>query len=318
MLISRNLKPRGVQIFAVGVLLSAGFIVFPKVLRAQASPGPMHPPDESSSPDAAQPASGPTVRPEEVAMPQRKELFGFWRLNVDESDDAHEKLKEASNDGNVASPRGGGGGGNGGGGGQPGGIHIGGMGSPFPGGGGGGGGSSKRGGNSGTDSELDRAQMQELLNPAGSLNVALKAPAAAGDTKGAGDAKGTSDTKGDADAKGAADAPSAAAPTDPNSQEVDVTDDLGRERVYYTDGRKVPKPKDEKYQEFDAYWVESYRLVTEYDGSHGARVTRSYEPAPGGKQLYETVRLERTRSYGPVEIRYVYDLAPEHRAIGTK
>jgi hypothetical protein len=254
------------------------------------------------------------MRPEEPAMPQRKQLFGFWRLNVDESDDAHEKLKEASNDGNVASPRGGGGGGNGGG--QPGGIHVGGMGSPFPGGGGGGG--SRRGGNNGTDSDLDRAQMQELLNPAGSLSVALKDSAAAADTQGTGEAKGTSDTKGTADGKSAADAQNATAPKDPNSQEIVVTDDLGRERVYYTDGRKVPKPKDEKYQEFDAYWVESYRLVAEYDGSHGARVTRSYEPAPGGKQLYETVRLERTRSYGPVEIRYVYDLAPEHRALETK
>ncbi|MFZ0522295.1 MAG: hypothetical protein WAL95_14820 [Candidatus Acidiferrales bacterium] len=300
----------------MSALLGAGFIAFPNVMHAQAAPGPMRPPDESSSPDAAQPASGPTMRPEEVAVPQRKQLFGYWRLNVDESDDAHEKLKEASNDGNVASPRGGGGGGNGGG--QPGGIHMGGMGSPFPGGGGGGGGSSRRNGSNGTDSELDRAQMQELLNPAGSLTVAVKDPAAAADTKGTGDEKGTSDTKGAADAKGATDAQSATASKDPNSQEIDVKDDLGRERVYYTDGRKVPKPKDEKYQEFDAYWVESYRLVAEYDGSHGARVTRSYEPAPGGRQLYETVRLERTRSYGPVEIRYVYDLAPEHRAIGTK
>ncbi|MFZ0882561.1 MAG: hypothetical protein WAN14_04120 [Candidatus Acidiferrales bacterium] len=300
----------------MSALFGAGIIAFPNVSHAQAAPGPMRPPDESSSPDAAQPASGPTMRPEEVAVPQRKQLFGFWRLNVDESDDAHEKLKEASNDGNVASPRGGGGGGNGGG--QPGGIHMGGMGSPFPGGGGGGGGSSRRNGNNGTDSELDRAQMQELLNPAGSLTVAVKDPAAAADTKGTGDEKGTSDTKGAADAKGATDAQSATAPKDSNSQEIDVKDDLGRERVYYTDGRKVPKPKDEKYQEFDAYWVESYRLVAEYDGSHGARVTRSYEPAPGGRQLYETVRLERTRSYGPVEIRYVYDLAPEHRAIGTK
>ena len=145
--------------------------------------GPMRPPDDRRR-IRTSPASGPTVRPEEPLMPQRKQLFGFWRLNVDESDDAHEKLKEASNDGNVASPRGGGGGNGGGGGGQPGGIHIGGMGSPFPGGGGGGGGSSRRSGNNGTDSELDRAQMQELLNPAGSLTVALKDPAAAADTKG--------------------------------------------------------------------------------------------------------------------------------------
>jgi hypothetical protein len=299
----------------VGVLLGTGSIAFPNVVHAQASPGPMRPPDESSAPDSTQPASGPAVRPEEPAMPERKQLFGYWRLNVDESDDAHEKLKEASNDGNVASPRGGGGGG-GNGGGQPGGIHIGGMGSPFPGGGGGGG--SRRGANNGTDSELDRTQMQELLNPAGSLTVALKNPAAAANAKGSGDAKGTSDTKGAADAKGSAEPQSAMATNDPNSQEIDVTDDLGRERVYYTDGRKVPKPKDEKYQEFDAYWVESYRLVAEYDGTHGARVTRSFEPAPGGKQLYEIVRLERMRSYGPVEIRYVYDLTPEHRAPETK
>lgn len=309
MLTSRRKLSPATRILPLGALLCAGFITFPNVSRAQASPGPMRPPDSSS--DTTETTSGPAARPAEPSMPERKQLFGYWRLNVDESDDAHEKLKEASNDGSVASPRGGGGG-NGGGGGQPGGIHIGGMGSPFPGGGGGGGGSSRRSGNSGPDSELDRAQMQELLNPAGSLTVAMKVPTTAAD------AKGTGDTTGASDAKSAADAQSATAAKDPNSQEIDVTDDLGRKRVYYTDGRKVPKPQDEKYQEFDAYWVESYRLVAEYDGSHGARVTRSYEPAPGGKQLYETVRLERTRSYGPVEIRYVYDLAPEHRAIETK
>ncbi|MGA8022421.1 MAG: hypothetical protein WB990_05605 [Candidatus Acidiferrales bacterium] len=313
MLTSGGKLARGTRILAVGALFGAGFIAFPNVLHAQAAPGPMRPPDESSTTDSAQSASGSATRPEEPLMPERKQLFGYWRLNVDESDDAHEKLKEASNDGSVASPRGGGGGNGGGGGGQPGGIHIGGMGSPFPGGGGGGGGSSRRSGNSGPDSELDRAQMQELLNPAGSLTVALKDPAKAEDTKGSADSKTTADTKGTTSA-----ATPAAPPKDPNNEEIDVTDDLGRTRVYYTDGRKVPKPKEEKYQEFDAYWVESYRLVAEYDGSHGARVTRTYEPAPGGKQLYETVRLDRTRSYGPVEIRYVYDLAPEHRAIGTK
>jgi hypothetical protein len=311
MRISGMIKARGAGFFAVEALCAAAWIASPKALLAQAAPGPMRPPEESSAPDAAQPASGPAARPEEPLIPERKQLFGYWRLNVDESDDAHEKLKEASNDGSVASPRGGGGG-NGGGGGQPGGIHIGGIGSPFPGGGGGGGGSSRRNGNSGPDSELDRAQMQELLNPAGSLTVAWKDPATAADAKGSADNKTTADTKGTTSAS------TPAAPKDPNNEEIDVTDDLGRTRVYYTDGRKVPKPKDEKYQEFDAYWVESYRLVAEYDGAHGARVTRSYEPAPGGKQLYETVRLERTRSYGPVEIRYVYDLAPEHRAIATK
>lgn len=135
--------------------------------------------------------------------------------------------------------------------------------------------------------------------------MALKDPGTSADAKDGGAAKDANT------AKDASSANDAGAPKDPSSVEIDVTDDLGRKRVYFTDGRKVQKPKDEKYQEFDAYWIESYRLVAEYDGSRGARITRSYEPAPGGKQLYETVRLERTRSYGPVEIRYVYDLAGE-------
>jgi hypothetical protein len=288
----------GARILAACVLLGAGCIAFPRPTSAQASPGPMRPGGESSS-DVTEPGTRAVARAEEPPMPERKQLFGFWRLNVDESDDAHEKLKEASNEGSVTSPRGGGGNGGNGGSSGPGGIHIGGMGSPFPGGGGGGGG-SRRGGNSGTDSDLDRAQMQELLNPAGSLTLALKDPAPAADSKDGSAAKSEGAAKG------------------PNDEEIDVTDDLGRKRVYYTDGRKVPKPKDEKYQEFDAYWVESYRLVAEYDGSRGARISRSYEPAPGGKQLYETIRLERTRSYGPVEIRYVYDLTPEHKVLETK
>jgi hypothetical protein len=294
----RNIRKfRSVRILAAFALVGTGCVAFPGMLRAQATPGPMRPPD--SSPDATQPTSGAAVRPTEPALPQRKQLFGYWKLNVDESDDPHEKIKEASNEGSVTSPRGGGGG-NGGGNGPGTGVHIGGLGSPFPGGGGGGGGSQRRGGNTGPDSELDRAQMQELLNPAGSLTLALKDPATSADA-----------TEGVA-VKDASTAKDAGAPKDPSSEEIDLTDDLGRKRVYYTDGRKVSKAKDEKYQEFDAYWIESYRLVAEYDGSRGARITRSYEPAPGGKQLYETVRLERTRSYGPVEIRYVYDLAAEN------
>jgi hypothetical protein len=293
----RNIRKfPSLRILAAFALVGTGCAAFPGVLHAQASPGPMRPPD--SSPDTTQPASGPTVRAAEPALPQRKQLFGYWKLNVDESDDPHEKMKEASNEGSVTSPRGGGGG-NGGGNGPGTGVHIGGLGSPFPGGGGGGGGSPRKGGNTGTDSELDRAQMQELLNPAGSLTLALKDPATSTDAK-----------DGDA-AKDASNAKDVGASKDGSSEEIDMTDELGRKRVYYTDGRKVQKPKDEKYQEFDAYWMESFRLVAEYDGSRGARITRSYEPAPGGKQLYETVRLEKTRSYGPVEIRYVYDLAGE-------
>ncbi|MGC2706424.1 MAG: hypothetical protein WA361_18045, partial [Candidatus Acidiferrales bacterium] len=96
MLTSGGKLARGTRILAVGALFGAGFIAFPNVLHAQAAPGPMRPPDESSTTDSAQSASGSATRPEEPLMPERKQLFGYWRLNVDESDDAHEKLKEAS------------------------------------------------------------------------------------------------------------------------------------------------------------------------------------------------------------------------------
>ena len=226
-------------------------------------------------------------------MPQRKQLFGFWRLNVDESDDAHEKLKEASNDGNVASPRGGGGGGNGGGERAPGRDSHWRHGLAFSG--------RRRGRRRVFESGREQRDGQRIgpradagvVEPCRIIESGAEGSGRGWGPKGAGDAKGTSDTKGDADAKGAADAPSAAAPTDPNSEEIDVTDDLGRERVYYTDGRKVPKPKDEKYQEFDAYWVESLsaggrvRWIAWSEGDSFVRASTRR------KQLYETVRLER-------------------------
>lgn len=319
-------------------LLGFACLALPNVLSAQAAPGPIRPAESSSE---SQPVAGTSSRTE-PHVPQRKDLFGYWRLNVDDSDDAQEKMKEARNDGSVGSPRGGGNGGGGGNGtGSP--IHIGGMGSPFPGGGGGGNGTPRNKGNPGPDSELDRSQMQELLNPAGSLTIARKEPAKGTDTKDSTSSKDSSaptlKNATPTDDQAATSPKDASGPTlkrstgspdattappkdttatngdmsgtsgQSNNAEIVLTDDLGRERVYYTDGRKVPKPKDDKYQEFDAYWQESYRLVSEYDGSHGARVTRSFEPASGGKQLIEIIRLERTRLYGPVEIRYVYDLA---------
>ncbi|MGC2723873.1 MAG: hypothetical protein WA224_07915, partial [Candidatus Acidiferrales bacterium] len=60
MLIGRIITLRGARFLAVGALLGAGFIAFPNVLNAQAAPGPMRPPDDSSAPNATRPASGPT------------------------------------------------------------------------------------------------------------------------------------------------------------------------------------------------------------------------------------------------------------------
>jgi hypothetical protein len=256
---------------AVGVILCGACAIFPGGAAAQAPPGPIRPGAGDSGGSHAG-SSGPAVQAEMV-VPDKKQLFGAWKFNVDESDDAQDKMREArgTNADNPASPRGGGGNGTG--------IHMGGVGSPYPGGGSGNGGSSgggnpRNGGSKNADSDYDRQQLQESMNPAGSFTLVMK---------------DTSDAK---------------------NGEVLLTDDSGRQRAFFTDGHKVQKSKDDKYQEFDAHW-EDYRLVADEGGSHGPQITHSFEPAPGGKQLYEIVRLERTRSNGPVEIRFVYDLVSD-------
>jgi hypothetical protein len=260
---------------AVGAMLCAVCAALPARLAAQAPAGPIRPAADSG--DSGTASSRPTVQPEMV-VPDKKQLFASWKYNVDESDDAQEKMKEARGTGvdNPANPRGGGGNGTG--------IHMGGIGSPYPGGGSGGGngnGYPRNGGSKNSDSDYDRQQLQELMNPAGSITLGIK------------------------------DTP------DAKNGEVLLTDDSGRQRAFYTDGHKVQKAKDDKYQEFDAHW-EDYRLVAEMGGSHGPQITRSFEPAPGGKQLVEIVRLERTRSNGPVEIRFVYDLVAESKPAEKK
>jgi hypothetical protein len=251
---------------AMGAILCGACATLSRAVAAQAPAGPIRPAADSGDPHSG--SSGPSVQPEMV-VPDKKQLFASWKFNLDASDDAQDKMREArgTNADNPANPRGGGGNGTG--------IHMGGIGSPYPGGGGGnGGGNPRNGGSKNPDTDYDRQQLQELMNPAGSITLAMK---------------DTSDAK---------------------NGEVLLTDDSGRQRAFYTDGHKVQRPKDDKYQEFDAHW-EDYRLVADMGGNHGPQITRSFEPAPGGKQLYEIVRLERTRSNGPVEIRFVYDLVGE-------
>jgi hypothetical protein len=264
---------------AVGAMLCAACVAFPRGAAAQAGPGPIHPAPPSG--DSSAGTSRPEV-PAEMAIPDKKQLFASWKFNLDESDDAQEKMKEARGTGvdNPANPHGGGGNGTG--------IHMGGMGSPYPGGGGGGGngggngnGYPRNGGSKSGDADYDRQELQELMNPAGSITLVMK------------------------------DTP------DAKNGEVLLTDDAGRQRAFYTDGRKVQKSKDDKFEEFDAHW-EDYRLVAELSGSHGPQITRSFEPAPGGKQLVEMVRLDRTRSNAAVEIRFVYDLVAEGKPAEKK
>jgi hypothetical protein len=89
--------------------------------------------------------------------------------------------------------------------------------------------------------------------------------------------------------------------------EVDVTDDQGRKRIYLTDSRHPQKSKDANYQESSAHW-DGARLVSEEKGLHGGRITRTYELTPDGKQLNESVRLDNSHT-GLITVRYVFDVS---------
>jgi hypothetical protein len=265
----RMKAPRTHVRIAAGVL-SWACIAFPAALHAQAAPGPIHPAAPSDS-SAEAPVSRP-IAPAKQYPPQKKEnLVGSFRINPDESDDAHQKIEQARDRNSGSNPNAGNGGnggnnpypGNGGGNGpygRPG------NGSPYPGGGStypGNGPSRRQPGNPNATTYEDRQQLQDLIEPATSLAITQK------------------------------------------ENEVDVTDDQGRKRVNFTDSRKPQKSNNENYRESSAHW-EGARLVSEEKGVHGGRITRTYELTPDGKQLIESVRLDNTHT-GLVTVRYVFD-----------
>jgi hypothetical protein len=57
-----------------------------------------------------------------------------------------------------------------------------------------------------------------------------------------------------------------------------------------------------------AHW-QGDELVTTTTGWRGTKITRTYELAPNGKQLYVSTRLDNPRFNQPVNIRFVYDPA---------
>jgi hypothetical protein len=185
---------------AAGTLgvIAAGW---PASTRAQAPAGPLPAaqPQAPSSPEARPQAQAPQVQP-------RTSILGAWKLNRDESDDPRKKMQDARSAG----------GGPGGGGGR-GGVR---MGIPGMGGGPYGG---RRGGGGGNESDQDRQQMQEVIEPARALTLA--------------------------EAK--------------KNVEIDAFDDQQRKTSIFTDGRKLEKSKDANNQEIAAHWDGSRLVTDE-------------------------------------------------------
>jgi hypothetical protein len=94
--------------------------------------------------------------------------------------------------------------------------------------------------------------------------------------------------------------------------EVDSTKNHGDKLVFYTDGRKIQKSKDNSVQEISARWNGS-QLVTDEKSPQGKKMSRTIELSSDGRQFYETWHIENGRSGSPIVIRYVYDAATEGR-----
>jgi hypothetical protein len=141
------------------------------------------------------------------------------------------------------------------------------MGIPGMGGGPIGGGGRRGSGQGGGDNDQDRERMQAVIAPANALTLSQK---------------------------------------EPKGPEVDLADDQNRTTAFFTDGRKLEKPKDASNQEVAAHW-DGNRLVTDEKNPRGGKMSRTYELSYDGMQLYETVSFTMGRSNSPATIRYVYD-----------
>jgi hypothetical protein len=89
---------------------------------------------------------------------------------------------------------------------------------------------------------------------------------------------------------------------------VDVTDEHFHKLVFYTDGRQLQKSTNANYQEIAAHWNGS-QLVSDEKSPQGGRMSRTFELSKDGKQVYETITIERGKNRGSLNVRYVYDIA---------
>lgn len=95
--------------------------------------------------------------------------------------------------------------------------------------------------------------------------------------------------------------------------EVDATVDRDYKLVFFTDGRKIQKSKDNTLEQVSARW-NGAQLVTDEKGPRGRKMSRTLELSPDGRQLYETWHVENNGSGGStIDIHYVYDAADQYQ-----
>jgi hypothetical protein len=270
------MKTTSTRILIAAGILTAAFLGGSASLFAQAAPGPLHPTPQASDDSTAR----STAPAKQYPVEKKENLIGTWIINADQSDNAHEKIAQAR--GRLP---GGGGGSNP----NPGAGNPPNSGGPYPGNGPGGNGPYGRPG-----SGQPYPGNGPGNGPSGSSPSGRRGPYS------------SSPTLEDRQQMQDLIEPATSLALTQKDAEVDVTDDQGRKRVYFTDGRKPQKSKDENYQEASARW-DGARLITDEKGLHGGSITRTFDLTSDGQQLEEIVRLDSTHR-GSVTVRYVFDI----------
>ena len=92
---------------------------------------------------------------------------------------------------------------------------------------------------------------------------------------------------------------------------VELLDDREHRRMFYTDGRKLQKNnKGPDYEEIAAKW-DGPKLVTDEQGAHKGKISRTFEVSQDGHQLIETVHVSDSKGNHPASVQYVYDAIEE-------
>ena len=92
-----------------------------------------------------------------------------------------------------------------------------------------------------------------------------------------------------------------------SEQQVSITDDSGRTRTLYPDGKKhKEQDSNGKSTAIKTHW-DGKRLVAERSMGHSGKLTETYELSPDGKQFYVTSRYDSPHLTAPLTIRRVYD-----------
>jgi hypothetical protein len=92
-----------------------------------------------------------------------------------------------------------------------------------------------------------------------------------------------------------------------NEQQISITDDAGRTKTLYPDGKKHKEQGSGEQSIATKTRWDGDRLVAEGKVGHSGKLTETYELSSNGKQLYVSSRFDSSQLAAPLTIRRVYD-----------